>query len=63
MRFVTSLVFTACMAGEFATPFWPQHFVALASISSVGRAVGEWQQWVGPWQLDRSVQQVPFHVW
>ncbi|KAG2487824.1 hypothetical protein HYH03_013541 [Edaphochlamys debaryana] len=40
MRFVTSLIFTACMAGEFATPFWPQHFVALASVSSVGRAVG-----------------------
>ncbi|GIL56589.1 hypothetical protein Vafri_11930 [Volvox africanus] len=40
MRFITSLIFTACMAGEFVTPFWPQHFVALASISSVGRAVG-----------------------
>ncbi|GLC36170.1 hypothetical protein PLESTB_001372700 [Pleodorina starrii] len=40
MRFITSLIFTACMAGEFATPFWPQHFVALASVSSVGRAVG-----------------------
>jgi hypothetical protein len=47
MRFITSLIFTACMAGEFATPFWPQHFVALASISSVGRAVGEW---VGFWR-------------
>ncbi|KAG2432623.1 hypothetical protein HXX76_008963 [Chlamydomonas incerta] len=40
MRFITSLIFTGCMAGEFATPFWPQHFVALASVSSVGRAVG-----------------------
>jgi glutamate N-acetyltransferase/amino-acid N-acetyltransferase len=39
-RFATSLLFTACMSCEFAAPFFPQHFLALASVSNVGRAVG-----------------------
>jgi hypothetical protein len=39
-RFATSLLFTACFSCEFAAPFFPQHFLALASVSNVGRAVG-----------------------
>jgi len=39
-RFATSLVFSACVSCEFAAPFFPQHFLALASVSNVGRAVG-----------------------
>lgn len=40
MRFITSLIFTACMSGEFLTPLFPDYFVLLASIANIGRAVG-----------------------
>ncbi|MEW5318995.1 MAG: hypothetical protein WDW38_010173 [Sanguina aurantia] len=40
MRFITSLIFTACMSGEFLTPIFPDYFVLLASIANIGRAVG-----------------------
>ena len=39
-RLATSLLFTACVSCEFAAPFFPQHFLALASVANVGRAVG-----------------------
>jgi hypothetical protein len=34
------MLFTACVTGEFLTPMYPQHFLLLAAISNVGRAVG-----------------------
>ncbi len=40
LRFQTSLLFTACISCEFLTPFFPQHFLLLASIANVGKAVG-----------------------
>jgi hypothetical protein len=40
LRFMTSLLFTACITCEFLTPFYPQHFLLLASVANVGKAVG-----------------------
>lgn len=39
-RFTTSLMFTACMGCEFLTVQFPQHFLLLASVANVGKAVG-----------------------
>ncbi|KAG1673256.1 hypothetical protein FOA52_002536 [Chlamydomonas sp. UWO 241] len=39
IRYVTSLVFEATIGCEFLTPFFPQHFLALASVANVGKAI------------------------
>jgi hypothetical protein len=37
---ISSLVYTACVACEFAAPFRPQDFLLLASVANVGKAIG-----------------------
>ena len=39
-RFATSLLFAGSVALEFATPHYPQHFLALASAANVGKSIG-----------------------
>jgi len=39
-RFASSLLFAASIALEFATPAFPQHFLALAAAANVGKSVG-----------------------
>ena len=39
-RFASSLLFAASIALEFATPRFPQHFLALAAAANVGKSVG-----------------------
>ncbi len=36
---MTCIIFTTTTGCEFLTPFYPQHFLALASIASVGKAI------------------------
>jgi len=38
-RFISTLVHTVCMTGEFLTPIFPAYFILLAAISNVGKAV------------------------
>ncbi|KAL6759691.1 vitamin B6 photo-protection and homoeostasis-domain-containing protein [Haematococcus lacustris] len=39
IRFKTSLIFEATIGCEFITPFFPQHFLLLASVANVGKAI------------------------
>ena len=39
IRFVTSCIFEGTVGCEFITPLFPQHFLALASIANVGKAI------------------------
>ncbi len=39
IRFYTSVVFEATIGCEFITPFFPQHFLALASLANAGKAI------------------------
>jgi len=39
IRFLTSTIFDTTIGCEFITPFFPQHFLALASVSNVGKAM------------------------
>jgi hypothetical protein len=39
IRFTTALIAVATTGCEFLTPFYPQHFLALASIANVGKAI------------------------
>ena len=39
IRAVTSVIFEVTIGCEFITPFFPQHFLALASVANVGKAI------------------------
>ena len=39
-RFTTSLLFSVAITLEYATPFFPRHFLLLASTANVGKSVG-----------------------
>lgn len=39
-RFTTSLLFSAAITMEYVTPFFPKHFLLLASTANVGKSVG-----------------------
>ncbi len=36
---MTSMIFEATIGCEFITPLFPQHFLALASMANVGKAI------------------------
>lgn len=39
IRYMTSVIFDVTIGCEFLTPFFPQHFLPLASIANVGKAI------------------------